>query len=593
MRIIGFSKRTYRTSAAVLVSFAFAVIFQAQAQKAAPKNTDLAQEQAIRVQVRLVPVTVIVTDANDRPVADLKLEDFQIFENGKPQEIRHFMLQRLAAAEPEPGMHPARPLVRDREFAPQAARTFLLLMGYGRIQLPFNSVDALIRFVREDLLPQDSVALFAYNRATEFTTDHEKIAQVLERFKKLHEWVAALMDQRMSGLAAIYGSREMPKECLKYIEEIFAENVALASRNLDRAQVTDKGKMTRDADRVTETLLRKAAADEAAKAEDPGAALRLAMMQFDTLAAESITDLPFSEYAANFGSTMDDLQNIYTAIDYLRHMDGEKHLVFFTPNGIFLPRAEYDDNIIAVANDARVAIDTFQTGGLFPGTAWETRVSIQTLRSISELTGGQSSLRQRIEKTLSRLNETTRMNYLLGYYPKDENWDGKYRRIEVKVNRPGLKLSFRHGYYARDSIPSLDAAELLSYRRITAAGARLAEINDLAFQARAAQLNLQTQPEIKIDLSVAPQDIDLTVINGVHTGELRVAVFYADNEGSYLGDVWKTVALKLREESYVQYLRTGIPFTVSVPAKVARQILKVVIYDLGNDRLGSKLIKMQ
>lgn len=242
MRIIGFSRRAYRTSAVVMASVVIAIICQAQAQKTTPNKTDRPQGQVIRVQVRLVPVTVIVTDANDRPVTDLKLQDFQLLENGKPQEIKHFVLQRLAAAEPEPGIRPIRPLARDREFTPQEARTFLLLMGYGRIQLPFNSVDALIRFVREDLLPQDSVALFAYNRATEFTTDHENIAQVLERFKKSHEWVAALMDQRMSGLAAIYGSREMPKECLKYIDEIFAEPGVLESRNLDRAQITDKTK---------------------------------------------------------------------------------------------------------------------------------------------------------------------------------------------------------------------------------------------------------------------------------------------------------------------------------------------------------------
>jgi VWFA-related protein len=551
------------------------------------------QQQAIRVQVRFVPVNVIVTDANGRPVTDLKQEDFQILENGKPQEIQHFILQKLDAAAPEPGQRPVQPLDRGRGFAPQSARTILLLMGYGRIQLPFNSVDALIRFVREDLLPKDSVALFAYNRATEFTTDHEKIAQALERFKKEHEWVTALMDQRMSGLAAIYGSREMPKECQEHIDKIFTDPGGLASRNLDQTQVADKGKMTREADRVTETLLRKADADDAAKALEPGAALRLAMMQFDILAAEAITDLPFSEYAADFGSTMDDLQNIYTAIDYLRRMDGEKHLVFFTPSGIFLPRAEYDGNIVAFANDARVAIDTFQTGGLSGEGSWETQASIQSLRNISDLTGGQASVYQRIEKTLARLDESTRVQYLLGYYPKDENWDGKYRRIEVKVNRPDLKLSFRHGYYARDTIPALDAAELLSYRRITAAGARLAEINDLPFQARPVVNDLPAPPEIKVDLSVAPQDIDLTVINGVHTGELRVAIFYADKAGNYLGDVWKTVTLKLREESYQRYSQAGIPFTISVPSKVPKQILKVVIYDMGNDRLGSKLIRMQ
>ena len=57
------------------------------------------------------------------------------------------------------------------------------------------------------------------------------------------------------------------------------------------------------------------------------------------------------------------MQNIYTCIRYMRFMPGEKHLLFFTPDGLFFPRLEYDNGLAAYANDARVAIDTFQTGG--------------------------------------------------------------------------------------------------------------------------------------------------------------------------------------------------------------------------------------
>ena len=55
----------------------------------------------IRVRVRLIPVDVIATDQQNRPVADLKQEDFQIFENGQEQQIRHFSVEKLAAAPAE------------------------------------------------------------------------------------------------------------------------------------------------------------------------------------------------------------------------------------------------------------------------------------------------------------------------------------------------------------------------------------------------------------------------------------------------------------------------------------------------------------
>ena len=40
------------------------------------------------------------------------------------------------------------------------------------------------------------------------------------------------------------------------------------------------------------------------------------------------------------------------------------------------------------------------------------------------------------------------MYYLLGYHSTNLARDGKFRRIAVKVNRPGLKIEYRKGYYA-------------------------------------------------------------------------------------------------------------------------------------------------
>lgn len=174
----------------------------AQGQGAA-RNQRPGSQRTIQVQVRLVPVDVIVTDANDRPVTDLKQEDFQVFENGQRQEIRHFIVQTLTAAAPDTRQRPPLQAAPNVELAPQSGRTFLILMGRGWIDRPFKSVDALTRFVRNDLLPQDRVAVFAYNRASDFTTDHEHVAQVLERFKKIGEDIESSMESIFSGLAAI------------------------------------------------------------------------------------------------------------------------------------------------------------------------------------------------------------------------------------------------------------------------------------------------------------------------------------------------------------------------------------------------------
>jgi VWFA-related protein len=156
----------------------------------------LAQERVpgtIRVRVTLVPIDIVVTDTNDRPVTDLRKEDFTIVEDGVRQEIAHFSFQELAALPPDPSA-PTKGLLRKipvAELTPETRRTLLIVLGRGRLQSPSKGIDGLLNFVRRELLPQDLVAVLAYNRATDFTTDHEKVVQVLERFKKYHEGIEA------------------------------------------------------------------------------------------------------------------------------------------------------------------------------------------------------------------------------------------------------------------------------------------------------------------------------------------------------------------------------------------------------------------
>src|SRR5260370_9091043 len=44
--------------------------------------------------------------------------------------------------------------------------------------------------------------------------------------------------------------------------------------------------------------------------------------------------------------------------------------------------------------------------------------------------------------------------YLLGYYPENKKWDGKFRKVQIKATRGGVKLRYRLGYYAADPQPA-------------------------------------------------------------------------------------------------------------------------------------------
>jgi hypothetical protein len=287
----------------------------------------------IRVRVRLIPVDVIVTDDRDRPVVDLKKEDFQIFENGQPQEIRHFSVQSLTAAAAKSGPPPTLRAVPTLELAPQQARTFMILLGRGRHQAALKSLDHLIQFVRNGLLPQDRVAVFAYNRATDFTTDHEKIVRVLERYKEKADEIEAHLEL-YGALLARFAKWYQPK-----IDYIIQGDAGLASRQLPPAETKESSSVNRSVDRAKEILLR-GDVNERKNAASGGVidSMTAAVKQFDVLEVDALTlSLPFDEFVLRSRGGVMDMSNIFTCIQYMRYMEGEKHLLFFTEFGLMLP----------------------------------------------------------------------------------------------------------------------------------------------------------------------------------------------------------------------------------------------------------------
>jgi VWFA-related protein len=52
-----------------------------------------------------------------------------------------------------------------------------------------------------------------------------------------------------------------------------------------------------------------------------------------------------------------------------------------------------------------------------------------------------------IENSYAEIAETARTQYTLGYYSHEPVIDGKYRKIEVRVERPGMDVTAKQGYY--------------------------------------------------------------------------------------------------------------------------------------------------
>ena len=53
-----------------------------------------------------------------------------------------------------------------------------------------------------------------------------------------------------------------------------------------------------------------------------------------------------------------------------------------------------------------------------------------------------------IGSAFRRIDEDSRIHYLLTYTPINDSFDGKFRTIDVKVERPGVQVFARKGYRA-------------------------------------------------------------------------------------------------------------------------------------------------
>ena len=331
----------------------------AAAAAAAVTVTALSAQQppppTFRTGVTIVPVDVRVLDRNGKPVTDLKQEDFTVLEDGAPQDIRHFSARGLV---PMPVPAETKPAVRTRRSSPlqeQSARIFLIVLGRGRLQYPSKGVDAMIHFVRNRLLPQDQVAVLAFNRATDFTTDRARILEVLERFRRRHEDIEAMFKQQMGGLAGVYGSLEPSSQLQRAIDAVFVGPAGQSARSVAPVPLPERDQAAAATRRTM---------DDVARAEILAAREKTTIGDTFDLMAGELVGLPFDAFVSSSVQAMQDMGNLYTGIEYLRYLEGEKHILFVTEQGFYTPRLEGDASLAARANHARVVIDTIQTGGI-------------------------------------------------------------------------------------------------------------------------------------------------------------------------------------------------------------------------------------
>jgi len=536
------------------------------------------QTPVFRTSTTVVPLSVTVLDRKGNPVTDLTQADFTVTENKKKCDVVNFFLQRY-----EPGPVPPPPTainrVRDETIKPQTRRTFLIVLGYGRIQHPTKALDGAIDLVRNRLLPQDAVAVMAFHRATNFTTDHEAIVRILERYKKEHEKIVFDINEWVLFASSPYspGHAPIPDRFYNRADDVFL-GPAAADGTRPPSSITLR--------RVVDMLL---GMDRAVPvSEKPWQR----QDRFADLAGDS----------RDYGVELSDaaLRNsrlkLFAGIEYLRYLDGDKHMVIFA-NGALVRddpdrRPDHDALLMSQrATDARVIVDMVATNGTSPnafmsGDRWG--------REIAERTGGFYSSVDMAVKAVAKIDQGTRFSYLLGYEPTNPNLDGRYRDVEVRVNRPDVVVQYRHGYYAAAEPPPLELKELIVKSRVENALASDSNAKDIPLTVTARMLpRMGVSAQMRAEVVITAAPLAFTLTNGRHTAQLELQAYVGDARENIIGEFGERLDLDATEATRDEWLKTGIRRALRIPVFGDAKFVKVVVYDYGSDKAGSFMLKLK
>jgi hypothetical protein len=390
---------------------------------------------------------------------------------------------------------------------------------------------------------------------------------LLDRLKPEHVKIESELTDWFSGLRGQYGPKEIPKAIQTHIDHVFDEP-GVATKEVGAPTVPNAGQLDRDRQDALNAIM--------STTPVPGGVLLSGGLSLD-------------EYIHEMTKADQDLSKLYAGIEFLRPVEGEKHLVFITEGGLGLPRVEHDKDVAGRAADARVAIDCIQTGGTTVTSAVEpfdtllfstvNQFAVASLERFADLTGGTASIYSPAAKGFAAIDRATSFQYLLGYSPARSIPDGAFRQIEVKVRRPGATPAYRHGYFSTPRM-ALTEREVMAYSRILTTATHPSRQD---FKMTASAADVAGPPRaVDVTVTVDPSHLKLTLTDGRYVGSLDVAVFCS---GQAEVTTWHQVAVALSEADFKR--AKPITFVVRSPIDLIPRRVLAVVYDFGADLVAA------
>jgi len=495
-----------------------------------------AQEQpapTFRANIRLVQVDVVVK-SRDAPVGGLTKDDFQISDNGKPQQIAVFSVREVNATPPVAVPLPAgvvtnRPQYRGSE--PVSATVVLIDaqntqpedQGYARLQ----ALKYLDRASRREL-----VAVYALDTTLkvlqEFTEDRTALRASIDKYK---------MTQSLNMQDGVVGRPGLLTG--------LTGNAANAARAMNFQRQAD----------IT------SAAFESIARHLSGLPGRKKFIWIT--AAPPLT---FTQENERNGATMSEFTNL-------------------SPQ-LYAP--------MKLMNDANVAIYPIDPRGVLPyHTPGLNDPGIPTMIQLAEMTGGKAFYNDNdVALQIEAAFADTDLTYTLGFYPTEEGLDGRLHSISVKVNRSGADARYRKSYTAETATKPLTE----KFRKATLSAWVNQPLESTEIPIQAAAVPAINKPGYyDVEVGIDPSSLKLEQKDGRFVGSFEVAIV-PDMENSPKG-LHQTIKVNLTQERLLNALQTGIVVINQIrvtnnKGKLLAKKLHLVVMDQATGKTGSVRIPL-
>jgi VWFA-related protein len=563
-----------------------------------------------QVEVNFVDVDAVVTDEQGKFISDLKKEDFELFEDGKPQKIDTFSLVEIPLERPDRFLFLNRLVssgVRTNK-RPFDGRLYVIVLDDQDISpMRTGIVKRTARQFIEKYFGANDIGSVIYTSGRadamqDFTSDPQLLTAAIDKFvgRRLRSATLERLDQYYQTLALSSGTSSDSSD---------------SSNSGADSQSTDPGGHSRldpmDFERTYRALGVMGTLKNLSEYLEGVRGRRKSLMLFSEGIDYQVND-PFNNQGA---------PEIIRATQDAINAAARANVNFFTidPRGLVGVTSEFMELGAITSPDGTPPPNLSGLGGVAGGPMnpvndlmEELRLSQDSLRTLAEETGGFAAVNKNaLDPTFDRIVESNSRYYVMGYYPPTHPRDGRFHKIEVRVKRPGFKVTARKGYASPRGKTADERKRDEEVRRAREAKKPLAdktssELRDvldnplqqsgitMAVQA-AAFRNTGTKKDASVAIAIEVDGNRLPfnqLPNGLSSNQLELSLFSLNDQGKAQQGVRTTMDLTLRPETAERVKAVGVranPRLVMAPGRYqirvgVRETLKgqagTVFYDL-------------